>query len=162
MEEKNSRIIWFHSYLGYKNESNKWRNKTALIWCGSVDWALACEPTGHWFNSQSGHMPGLRARSSVGVALEATTHWCFSLSLSPSLPLSLNTNKENIFKEEKALKIRQTIKNTNTDRSKVVTREGNISAVYLLWWSCLQFCLRTLKLLGRCFMWLLNRPIFKI
>ena len=30
-------------------------------WCGSVDWALACETKGHWFTSQSGHMPGLQA-----------------------------------------------------------------------------------------------------
>ena len=28
-------------------------------WCGSVDWVLACEPNGHQFDSQSGHMPGL-------------------------------------------------------------------------------------------------------
>ena len=28
-------------------------------WCGSLDWVLACEPKGHWFNSLSGHMPGL-------------------------------------------------------------------------------------------------------
>ena len=62
-------------------------------WCGSVDWVPACEPKGHWFDSQSGHMPGLWARSPVGGAREATTHWCFSLSLSLSLPLSLKINK---------------------------------------------------------------------
>ena len=62
-------------------------------WCGSVDWVLACEPKGRWFHSQSGHMPGLRARCPVGGAREATTHWCFSSSLSPSLPLSLKINK---------------------------------------------------------------------
>ena len=28
-------------------------------WCGSVVGVLACEPKGHWFNSQSGHVPGL-------------------------------------------------------------------------------------------------------
>ena len=32
-------------------------------YCGAVDWALACEPKGHWFNSQLGHMPGLQAMS---------------------------------------------------------------------------------------------------
>ena len=32
-------------------------------WCDSVDWALV---KGRWFSSQSGHMPGLRARSLVG------------------------------------------------------------------------------------------------
>ena len=46
------------------------------------------EPKGHQFNSQSEHMPGLQARSLVGGTREATTHWCFSPSLSPSLPLS--------------------------------------------------------------------------
>ena len=59
----------------------------------SVDWALACEPKGHKFDSQSGHIPALQARSPVGDAQEATTHWCFSPSLSPTLPLSLKMNK---------------------------------------------------------------------
>ena len=59
-------------------------------WCGSVDWALACEPKSHQFDSPSGHMPGLWARSPVRGAWEATTHWCFSPSFSPSLPLSKN------------------------------------------------------------------------
>ena len=58
-------------------------------WRGFVDWEPACEPKGHWFNSQSGHIPGLRARSPVGGAREVTTHWCFSPCLSPSLPLYL-------------------------------------------------------------------------
>ena len=60
-------------------------------WCGSVDWD--CEPGGHQFNSQSGHMPGLWARSLVGGMWEATTHWCFSPTISPSLLLSKNTIK---------------------------------------------------------------------
>ena len=60
-------------------------------WCGSVDWALACEPKGHWLDSQSGHMPGLQARSPVGSVQAATTHWCFPLSF-PS-PLSKKINK---------------------------------------------------------------------
>ena len=34
-------------------------------WCSSVDWALACEPKGHRFSSQSGYMPRLWARSPV-------------------------------------------------------------------------------------------------
>ena len=58
-------------------------------WCGSVYWAPNCETKGR-FNSQSRHTPGLNARSPVGGAREATTHWCFSPSLSPSLPLSKN------------------------------------------------------------------------
>ena len=62
-------------------------------WCSSMDWVRACKPKGHQFNSQSGHRPGLRARSPVGCTWEATTHWCFSPSLSPSLPLSVKINK---------------------------------------------------------------------
>ena len=53
-------------------------------WCGSVDWALACKPNGRWFDSQSGHMPGLHARSPVDSVREATTHWCFSPFSLPS------------------------------------------------------------------------------
>ena len=62
----------------------------SLGWCSSVDWAWACEPKGHQFDSQSGHMSGLQARSPVGSIQESTTHWCFSPSLSSSLPLSKN------------------------------------------------------------------------
>ena len=56
-------------------------------WCGSVDWAPTCELQRHWFDSQSGRMPGFRARSPVGGTREATTHWCFS-----SLPSPLSKN----------------------------------------------------------------------
>ena len=61
-------------------------------WCGSVDWVPACKARALWFDSQSGHMPGLQARPPVGDMWEATTHWCFFPSLSPSLPLSLKIN----------------------------------------------------------------------
>ena len=40
-------------------------------WCGSV---LDCKLKGHWFNSQSGHMPGFWARCPVGDTQEATTN----------------------------------------------------------------------------------------
>ena len=62
-------------------------------WCGSVDWALAWEPKGCWFNSQSGHMSGLRARSPAGGMREVTTIDFFSPSLSPSHPLCLKISK---------------------------------------------------------------------
>ena len=62
-------------------------------WCGSVDWAPAYEPKGHWFDSQAGHVPRLQARSPVGGVQEATTHWCFPPSLSLPPPLSKNTIK---------------------------------------------------------------------
>ena len=62
-------------------------------WCGSGHWALACEPKGCQFHFQSGHVPGLQARSPAGGALEATTHWCFfpPFSLPSSLSLKINT-----------------------------------------------------------------------
>ena len=44
-----------------------------------------------WFNSQSGHVPGLQARSPVEGVQEATD-WCFSPSFSPSLTCSLKIN----------------------------------------------------------------------
>ena len=68
-------------------------------WCSSVDWARACEAKGRRFDSQSGHMPGLWTMLPVGDAWEATTHWCFSVSLSPSLPFSLKINFKNLKKK---------------------------------------------------------------
>ena len=49
-------------------------------WCGSVDWVPVCEPKGCQFDSQSGHMLGLQARSTGGGVWQATTHWYFSPS----------------------------------------------------------------------------------
>ena len=74
------RILW----LRVSKRSNIKKNSPSYY--GSVDWALACVSKGCWFDSQSGHMPGFRARSPVGGMQEATTHWCLSL---PS-PLSKN------------------------------------------------------------------------
>ena len=65
-----------------------------------MDWELACEPRGYRFDSQSGHMPGLWVKSPMGGVRGATTHRCFSPSLSPSLPLSLKTNKQNLKKKK--------------------------------------------------------------
>ena len=68
-------------------------------WCGSVGWASAHKPKGHWYDSRSGHMPGLWARSPVGGIWErqlidvSLEHCFFSPTLSPSLPLSLKINK---------------------------------------------------------------------
>ena len=62
-------------------------------WCGSVDWMPSGKPKGRQFDSQSGHMPGLWARSTVGGVQEATTHRWFFASFSPFLPLSLKINK---------------------------------------------------------------------
>ena len=41
-------------------------------WCGPVDGVPACKLKSCWFDSQSGHMPGLWARSPVGGVWEAT------------------------------------------------------------------------------------------
>ena len=51
-------------------------------WCGSVDWAPACEPKVCWFNSHSGHMPGLQARSPSGSVLRGNRLMFLSLSFS--------------------------------------------------------------------------------
>ena len=74
-------------------------------WCGSVDWVLAWEPKGRWFDSRPGHMSGLRARSPVVGARETTTQQCFSPFLSPSLPLSLKINKNLLFKKAREKKL---------------------------------------------------------
>ena len=66
------------------------KNQLCPGWCGSVDWVPAWEPKGCQFNSQSGHMPCMQARSLVEGAQEATTHWCFSLSLPPFPSLKIN------------------------------------------------------------------------
>ena len=49
-------------------------NKLPRGWCGSVDWVPDCDPKGCGFNSLSGHMLGLQARSPVWGMQEATTH----------------------------------------------------------------------------------------
>ena len=58
-------------------------------WYGSVDWAPACKPKGHRFDSQSGYIPGLRARFPVGVC-EWQPHINITLSVSLSSLLSKN------------------------------------------------------------------------
>ena len=61
-------------------------------WCGSVDWEPAWEPKDHPFDSQSGHRPGLPARSPVGVHERQP---CIDVSLPLLLPPfpSLKINK---------------------------------------------------------------------
>ena len=83
---------WRQQYLN--NNKQMW--KDSLGWCVSVECALDCESEGCWFVFQSGHVPGLPARFPCAghwCMQEATTHWCFLPSLSPSLPLSLKINK---------------------------------------------------------------------
>ena len=68
--------------------------------CGSVGWSIILQTKSHWFDSQSGHMPGLWARSPVGGMQEAND-WCFSSSLSLSISISLKI-KINLQKSEGA------------------------------------------------------------
>ena len=59
-------------------------------YCSSVGWATTCKTKDDQFNSRSGHMPGLRARSLFGGVQEATNQW-FSLSFFlPPSPLCKN------------------------------------------------------------------------
>ena len=60
-------------------------------WCASVDWVPACKPKGHWFDSHSGHMPGLWVRCPVGGHVRGN-HALMFLFLSPSLSPSLKIN----------------------------------------------------------------------
>ena len=60
-------------------------------WYTSVDWAQACKPKGHQFDAQSGHMPGLQARSLVGGVWG--NHTLMFLSRSVSLPSPLSKTK---------------------------------------------------------------------
>ena len=76
------------------------KNKTSAL-AGVAQWLSAGLWTkGSLVDSQSGHTPGLRARSPVGNVQEATTHWCFSPFLSPSFPCSLKIINK-IFKKAK-------------------------------------------------------------
>ena len=55
--------------------------------CGSVDWSLACEPKGHWFDSQTGHVPGPCGPGPQWGMRERQPHIDVSLSLLlPSFP----------------------------------------------------------------------------
>ena len=83
-------LLWVRSHCRFNVVLKKCMFSSG--WCSSVDWAQACKPRGCQFYSQPRHMPGLQARSPVGDAWEATTHWCF-LFLSFSLHSLLSKNK---------------------------------------------------------------------
>ena len=78
---------------GNKQKIKLKKMRSSPSWCSSLDWARVYEPNGRWFDSQSGHICGLRARYLVGGTWEATTYWCFFSCRSLSLPLSLKINK---------------------------------------------------------------------
>ena len=67
--------------LSHKKEEN-----FSPGWCDSV---VECQPADQGVASLTPsleHMPEFRARYPVGGAQQATTHWCFCPSLSPSFP----------------------------------------------------------------------------
>ena len=76
------RIDFLKTLIFSKNQKEQ-----GLGWCGSVDCVLACEPNDRQFDSQSGRMPGLRARSPVGGVRVSHT------LMLPYLSLSLEINK---------------------------------------------------------------------
>ena len=74
------------------------RKSSGSEWCGSVGWALSCKPEGHWFNSHQDTCLGCRPGPWLGICERQLinaflSYWCFSPSLSPSLPFSLKINK---------------------------------------------------------------------
>ena len=62
-------------------------------WCGSVDWALSCDPKGHQFDSRSGHMPGLWLGPQLAACERQPmflSHIDLSVPLSFPFPVSKN------------------------------------------------------------------------
>ena len=57
-------------------------------WCGSVGWVSSSKTKGRWFNSWSGHMPGLQVQSLVWDECDKQLIGFFHFP-SPSLPLFL-------------------------------------------------------------------------
>ena len=61
-------------------------NENGPSWCSSVDWVRRPVIQRVWFPVREHAW----VAGQVPSTWETTTYWCFSLSLSPSLPLSLN------------------------------------------------------------------------
>ena len=87
--------VWSPKYIKNSHDSTPGTEaiqlksvQRAMAWCSSVDWARAFKADGCQFDSLSVQMPGLWIRSPVGSEWDATTHWCFSPCLCPSLLLS--------------------------------------------------------------------------
>ena len=63
----------FWGLLGQEGRSGKYKDSW-LVWfknneialAGVAQWIERCKPGGQWFDSKSGHMPGLWTRSPVG------------------------------------------------------------------------------------------------
>ena len=84
---------------GHLSNHLKLRNREKAVWCGSVDWVLACEPESQvWFPVRAhawvvGQVP---SRGHV-----RGNHTLMFLSLSFSFPSSLSENKHNLKKKKK-------------------------------------------------------------
>ena len=50
---------------GFLNMIPKTQQQALTDRCDAVGWASSCKVKGHWFKSQSGHMPGLWVRALV-------------------------------------------------------------------------------------------------
>ena len=89
MPHRVNMLIPLFTELCVKTNKQKKNCVPWLVWLSGLStglWNKGC-----WFDSWSGHMPGLQARSPVWGVQEATDQ-CFS-PLSPSFPLSLKINK---------------------------------------------------------------------
>ena len=85
--------------MGCDNIRRSFRLKNSSVGLAGVAQWIECQPANQKVTCSIpclGHMPGLWARSPVEGAGEATTHSCFSPSLSPSLPLSKNKIFKNV------------------------------------------------------------------
>ena len=75
--------------LAEKEEKKK--NESWLVWLSCLSTGLCTKGSLVWVPVRE--HAWVADRSPVGGAQEAITHWCFSPSLSPFLPLSLKINK---------------------------------------------------------------------
>ena len=101
MSDTHGYCIFMISFEIRRCESSKLFFFLRLFWglAGVAQWnahRLANGKVAGSFPSQ-GTCLGCWARSPVGGMWKATTHWCFSPSLSPSLPLSLKNKINKIF-----------------------------------------------------------------
>ena len=70
-----------------REEGKKPLERVAGPWLSG--WSAGCEPKGRGFDSQSGHMPGLRARTPVGgCKRQPHTDISLFLLLFPSLKIN--------------------------------------------------------------------------
>ena len=89
-EEDLNVFEWFY-LVSFAIYQRKMYSRPWLVWLNGLSAGL--QTKGSLVQFPIGHIPPLQARSPVGGTREATTHWCFFPSLSPSFPLCLKINK---------------------------------------------------------------------